>query len=313
MKCLFGIWRLFFINQTKLSAETLMSLWEWKLCLLLSGSHSEEGKCQNWLHRSAERTGAEETARAHVQTYSSVHSHHCPFSPVLSFGGQSEIVASVPGHMNEGAWLGSLWGICSGRNPLHSRPLRRGQGGGLQEKSAGLQPEQGHHKDKLLQLDFCILTVSSSSCARSLDYLVTELFCLTHLAPRPADTIGAFVHTLLYDWWLLVLGSCMHPDWSEALMLPLQVSRLTLHSVRKVLTSVHTVHFTSIFTVITALTSACCIQQLSIHAAARLSLCNPDLYVIWFLLYPAVTLCTFTLLVTLLAKCTEEVTGPDEI
>lgn len=58
--------------------------------------------------------------------------HPLSSSPVLRFGGQSEIAAGVPGHMDQGAWLGSLSGICSGRNPLHSRPGQ--QGGGLLEK-----------------------------------------------------------------------------------------------------------------------------------------------------------------------------------
>lgn len=62
---------------------------------------------------------AEEGALAHVHPCVM---HLLSSSPVLSFGGQSEIAAGVPGHMDEGAGLGSLSGICSGRNPLHSRP-----------------------------------------------------------------------------------------------------------------------------------------------------------------------------------------------
>lgn len=57
-------------------------------------------------------------------------SSYCPCSPVLSFGGHPETAAGVSGHMDQGAWLGSLWGMCSGRNPLHSRPgtsLRAGR------------------------------------------------------------------------------------------------------------------------------------------------------------------------------------------
>lgn len=49
---------------------------------------------------------------------------HCPCSLVARPWGHCETAAGVPGHMKEGAWLGSVWWICSGRNQLNSRTAR---------------------------------------------------------------------------------------------------------------------------------------------------------------------------------------------
>lgn len=110
------------------------------MCLRRPGCLSEsaavrQGKSQRLLAPQGHGVGAEGPASAHARSF--VHSLIQPLSsqPAPSFGGHSEIAASVPGHMSEGAWLGSARCEEFAVGGIHStaglgRPWEQGSEGG---------------------------------------------------------------------------------------------------------------------------------------------------------------------------------------